>query len=93
MIVAQAGWAVVGTASRDTGVPERVDLALRFRLEAPMPVGGLFGLRPLLIGDVDAIKHNELPVDRPPIPLHARLSKSDIVAGVRIGITKAVELP
>jgi DNA-3-methyladenine glycosylase len=39
------------------------------------------------------IKHNELPLDRPPIPLHARLSKSDIVAGVRIGITKAVELP
>lgn len=25
MIVAQAGWAVVGTASRDTGAPERVD--------------------------------------------------------------------
>ncbi len=25
MIVAQAGWAVVGTGSRDTGVPERVD--------------------------------------------------------------------
>jgi DNA-3-methyladenine glycosylase len=42
---------------------------------------------------VDAIKHNELPLDRPPIPLHARLSKPDIVAGVRIGITKAVELP
>jgi hypothetical protein len=27
MIVAQAGWAVVGAAGRDTGVPERVDLA------------------------------------------------------------------
>jgi len=47
MMVAQAGSTVVGTASRDTGVPERVDLASRFRLEAPMPGGGLFWLRPL----------------------------------------------
>jgi hypothetical protein len=47
MMVAQAGSAVVGTASRDTGVPERVDLASRFRLEALMPGGGLFWLRPL----------------------------------------------
>ena len=37
--------------------------------------------------------HNELPLDAPPIALHARLQKPEIVAGVRIGITKAVDLP
>jgi len=39
------------------------------------------------------IKHSELPLDQPPIALHARLEKPDIVDGVRIGITKAVDLP
>ncbi|GKQ50938.1 putative 3-methyladenine DNA glycosylase [Bradyrhizobium sp. Ce-3] len=39
------------------------------------------------------IAHSELPLDRPPIALHARLEPPDIVTGVRIGITKAVELP
>src|SRR6266849_1919960 len=39
------------------------------------------------------IKHSELPLDAPPIALHARTQKPDIVTGVRIGITKAVELP
>jgi DNA-3-methyladenine glycosylase len=34
-----------------------------------------------------------LPLDASPIALHARPDKPDIVAGVRIGITKAVELP
>ena len=37
--------------------------------------------------------HNGLPLDAPPIALHARPKKPDIVAGVRIGITKAVDLP
>jgi DNA-3-methyladenine glycosylase len=37
--------------------------------------------------------HNGLPLDTPPIALHARTERPDIVAGVRIGITKAVELP
>jgi DNA-3-methyladenine glycosylase len=37
--------------------------------------------------------HNGLALDAPPIALHARASKPDIVAGVRIGITRAVELP
>jgi len=37
--------------------------------------------------------HNALPLDRPPIALYARPFKPDIVAGVRIGITKGVELP
>ena len=39
------------------------------------------------------IKHSELPLDRPPIALHARTGKPEIVSGVRIGITKAVDLP
>ena len=38
-------------------------------------------------------KHNGLPLDVPPIALHARLEKPEIVTGVRIGITKAVDLP
>src|SRR6266404_8052526 len=37
--------------------------------------------------------HNGLPLDVPPIALHARAGKPDVVAGLRIGITKAVELP
>jgi DNA-3-methyladenine glycosylase len=37
--------------------------------------------------------HNELPLDAPPIALHARLAKPEVIAGVRIGITKAVDLP
>ena len=39
------------------------------------------------------IARSELPLDRPPIALHARIGKPDIAAGVRIGITKAVDLP
>jgi DNA-3-methyladenine glycosylase len=38
-------------------------------------------------------EHNGLALDAPPIALHARTTKPDIVAGVRIGITKAVDLP
>jgi DNA-3-methyladenine glycosylase len=38
-------------------------------------------------------KHNGLSLDAPPIALHARAEKPEIVAGVRIGITKAAELP
>ena len=38
-------------------------------------------------------KHNGLPLDAFPIALHARAGKPDVVAGLRIGITKAVELP
>jgi DNA-3-methyladenine glycosylase len=37
--------------------------------------------------------HNGLPLDKPPFELYARTEKTDIVAGVRIGITKAAELP
>ena len=38
-------------------------------------------------------KHNGLALDAPPIALHARTTRPEIAAGVRIGITKAVELP
>ena len=37
--------------------------------------------------------HNALPLDAPPMALHARVEKPEIVTGIRIGITKAVELP
>lgn len=40
-----------------------------------------------------SIAHSELPLDRPPIMLHARSFEPDIVSGVRIGITKAIDLP
>jgi DNA-3-methyladenine glycosylase len=39
------------------------------------------------------IKQSELPLDAAPFALHARTGKVDVVAGVRIGITKAVDLP
>jgi DNA-3-methyladenine glycosylase len=39
------------------------------------------------------IAHNALPLDAPPIALHARIGKPEIVSGVRIGLTKAVDLP
>src|ERR1700759_4359920 len=42
-----------------------------------------------------AITHaqNGLALDAPPIALYARTGKVDVVTGLRIGITKAVELP
>ncbi len=40
-----------------------------------------------------SIAHSELPLDRAPIALFARTETPEIVAGVRIGITKAVDLP
>jgi DNA-3-methyladenine glycosylase len=38
-------------------------------------------------------QQNALALDAPPFALHARVGKPDIVNGVRIGLTKAVELP
>lgn len=38
-------------------------------------------------------KHNTLPLDEPPIAIYARARKPEIVSGIRIGLTKAVELP
>jgi DNA-3-methyladenine glycosylase len=42
-----------------------------------------------------AITHalNGLPLDAPPIALYARPRKVEVVTGVRIGLTKAVDLP
>jgi DNA-3-methyladenine glycosylase len=37
--------------------------------------------------------HNALPLDRPPFELRERSAPVEIAAGVRIGITKAAELP
>jgi DNA-3-methyladenine glycosylase len=37
--------------------------------------------------------HNGLALDLPPFALHARVGKIEVVTGVRIGLTKAVELP
>ncbi|MCK1708516.1 MULTISPECIES: DNA-3-methyladenine glycosylase [unclassified Bradyrhizobium] len=39
------------------------------------------------------VAHNALPLDRPPIALHARTVEVEVAFGIRIGITKAVELP
>jgi DNA-3-methyladenine glycosylase len=39
------------------------------------------------------IKHSALPLDQTPYALHARTGKADVVSGVRIGLTKAVDLP
>jgi DNA-3-methyladenine glycosylase len=40
-----------------------------------------------------SIAHNGLALDQPPIAILARTEVPDVVAGIRIGITKAVELP
>ena len=37
--------------------------------------------------------YNALPLDAPPIALYARVGKAEVASGVRIGITKAMELP
>jgi DNA-3-methyladenine glycosylase len=39
------------------------------------------------------IKHSELALDAPPFALYARVGKPEVVVGVRIGITKAADLP
>ncbi|MGY8665522.1 DNA-3-methyladenine glycosylase [Bradyrhizobium sp. UFLA05-109] len=39
------------------------------------------------------IAHNALPLDHPPIALHARSGEMEVATGIRIGLTKAVELP
>src|SRR3977135_1586950 len=39
------------------------------------------------------IKHNGLALDAAPIALHGRTREADSVGGLRIGITKAVDLP
>jgi DNA-3-methyladenine glycosylase len=39
------------------------------------------------------VAHSALALDEPPYALYARTHKADVVTGLRIGITKAVELP
>jgi DNA-3-methyladenine glycosylase len=39
------------------------------------------------------IAHNGLALDAAPLALYARTEDVEVVTGVRIGITKAVELP
>jgi DNA-3-methyladenine glycosylase len=39
------------------------------------------------------VAHSGLPLDRAPFGLHARVGEADVVSGIRIGITKAVDLP
>jgi DNA-3-methyladenine glycosylase len=39
------------------------------------------------------IAHNALALDAPPFALYARTGKVEVVTGLRIGITKAVDLP
>jgi DNA-3-methyladenine glycosylase len=38
-------------------------------------------------------KTSELPLDLPPFALYTRIGKADVATGVRIGITKAADLP
>ena len=38
-------------------------------------------------------EHNGLALDSPPFALYARKGKVDVVSGIRIGLTKAVDLP
>lgn len=38
-------------------------------------------------------EHDGLRLDRPPFELHARPREVDVVAGARVGITRAVDLP
>lgn len=40
-----------------------------------------------------SIRHNGLALDVPPIAIHARTTEPEVVRGVRIGITKAADLP
>src|SRR5689334_18981281 len=56
VVVAQARPALVGAACSDTGVPERVDLRARPRLEAPMTAERILGLRALADGEINAIR-------------------------------------
>jgi DNA-3-methyladenine glycosylase len=40
-----------------------------------------------------SIAHNALALDAPPIAVHQRTAELEVVTGVRIGITKAADLP
>jgi DNA-3-methyladenine glycosylase len=38
-------------------------------------------------------EHDGLPLDRPPFELHERAAPAEVLAGARVGITRATELP
>jgi DNA-3-methyladenine glycosylase len=38
-------------------------------------------------------EHDGLPLDRPPFELHERAAPVEVLAGARVGITRATELP
>src|SRR5689334_4811433 len=56
VITAQSRRSVIGAAGRDAGIPERIDLALPARLEAPVAAERFFRLRPLADRDVDTVR-------------------------------------
>ena len=71
-------------------------------MSSPMPAAGAMLLRVLnkkngredvQLSILGSIAHNALPLDASPIALYRRIAKAEVVTGVRIGITKAAELP
>jgi DNA-3-methyladenine glycosylase len=70
----------IATMRRRRGVTE-----LRQLCSGPGKLGEALG--------VSRDKHNGLPLDAPPFELRARPRPVPIVSGVRIGITKAADLP
>jgi DNA-3-methyladenine glycosylase len=70
----------IATMRRRRGVAE-----LRQLCSGPGKLGEALG--------ITRDKHNGLPLDEPPFELFARPRPVPIVTGVRIGITKAAELP
>jgi DNA-3-methyladenine glycosylase len=65
---------------RRRGIPD-----LRQLCSGPGKVGEALG--------ITRDKHNALPLDKPPFELRARAQPVEVVTGVRIGITKAVDRP
>jgi DNA-3-methyladenine glycosylase len=70
----------IATMRRRRGVTE-----LRQLCSGPGKLGEALG--------ISRDKHNGLPLDAPPFELRARPRPVPVVVGVRIGITKAAELP
>src|SRR5436190_1471439 len=56
VIAAQARRPVIGAAGGHAGIPERIDLALPARLEAPVAACGVVRLLALADGDIDTIR-------------------------------------
>src|SRR3981081_1082656 len=56
VIIAQTRRPVVGAAGGNACVPERIDLGLPSRLEAPMAAERVFGFWALADGEIDAVR-------------------------------------